>query len=44
MTHIRIINFGLSAGSVIISVASGIICTTYNYVKQKMKTCFSFSR
>lgn len=44
MTHIRIINFGLSAGSVIISVACGIICTTNNYVKQKMKICFSFSR
>jgi len=43
MAHISIINFGLSFGSVIISVASGVMCTTHNYVK-KMKNCFSFSR
>ena len=42
MTYIRIINFGLSAGSVIISVDYGVICTTHNYVKQKM-IFFSFS-
>jgi len=42
MTHIRTINFVISAGSVIISVASGVICTSHNYVKQKIEIVFLF--